>query len=711
MKQKMISLALLACFSGFASAGMALEITSGTTHTDDISINNEAFINNGTINNSSIVIGNDTSTVFQNNGDISTGIFDLTTKYQNPVFSGSISASERITYKRVGPNANAMTIPLNATLSTPLLQIIGDNAQSGFLIADDKVIENVQRIEINGIGPGASGRTALSFTGNANVNSQIVFTGTGDSRIELADGASATFAQIISDSNEGKIQANGTNSITVNSLSVAEGKKLNLEVLGGNNEAKPVFNLGEITVEDGGRLNASVYSDNQPNMTIAGDLNINLGSDAVVDFGGTKNVDWKDTKINITSKNINVNVVDSDNAGTVYLSQTGGMDVENTNITVNATGNNNTGNAASDLNKIANVVQLTSKDAYTGDPSEVLNTSAADGTTLTVAANDIFDGAQGTVVTDQNGQARVENVSTTANPNVHGIAEMAALSLHIWRNEINDMNKRLGELRDSSAQSNGVWARVYNGRAEFGDQNITNKYTAFQFGYDRQVTDGLWLGGALSYTDGNNDFDYGDGDSSLMAFTVYGSKLWDSGLFLDVTGKFGRLKNEFDISLPGVNSSGDYHTNAYSVSAEAGWRFYPSEVIFVEPQVELMYGRVDSVDYKTSTGIKVKQDSAQALIGRAGFMLGIECPEDRGNAYVRASVLHDWEGDADFSFSKAGTGYRSLSEELGGTWYEYGIGFNFNATEQTHVYADLEASDGGEVDTDYRINVGVRYAW
>lgn len=137
MKQKMISLALLACFSGFASAGMALEITSGTTHTDDISINNEAFINNGTINNSSIVIGNDTSTVFQNNGDISTGIFDLTTKYQNPVFSGSISASERITYKRVGPNANAMTIPLNATLSTPLLQIIGDNAQSGFLIADD----------------------------------------------------------------------------------------------------------------------------------------------------------------------------------------------------------------------------------------------------------------------------------------------------------------------------------------------------------------------------------------------------------------------------------------------------------------------------------------------------------------------------------------------------------------------------------------------
>ena len=50
-------------------------------------------------------------------------------------------------------------------------------------------------------------------------------------------------------------------------------------------------------------------------------------------------------------------------------------------------------------------------------------------------------------------------------------------------------------------------------------------------------------------------------------------------------------------------------------------------------------------------------------------------------------------------------------EELGGTWYEYGIGVNFNATKQTHIYADLEAASGGEVDTDYRINLGVRYAW
>ena len=60
---------------------------------------------------------------------------------------------------------------------------------------------------------------------------------------------------------------------------------------------------------------------------------------------------------------------------------------------------------------------------------------------------------------------------------------------------------------------------------------------------------------------------------------------------------------------------------------------------------------------------------------------------------------------------EAGGLSRTISEEFGGTWYEYGLGANFNATDRIHFYADVEASDGGEVDTDYRVNFGVRYAF
>lgn len=378
--------------------------------------------------------------------------------------------------------------------------------------------------------------------------------------------------------------------------------------------------------------------------------------------------------------------------GTVELGEKSTLEAAQVSVTGLDSGA--TGNLNKDLAALAQVVQKDGKGIA--------------GVAVIQQATDILDG--GSAITTANGG--LSQVKVTANSNINGIVEMTAVGLHIWRNEINDMNKRLGELRDSSDDANGVWARVYNGKAKFGDQKITNKYTAFQFGYDRQVADGLWLGGALSWTDGDSDFAVGGGDNSLMALTAYGSKLWDNGMFVDVTGKFGRIKNEFDISLTNGRSSADYDANVVSVSAEAGWRVYPlNNGFFVEPQVEMMYGRVESVDYTTSTGVKVNQDSAETLIGRAGFVMGLKCPSDRGNAYVRASVLHDWEGDANFKFSKDGVNSRAISESLGGTWYEYGIGANFNATKQLHIYADLEAANGGEVDTDYRVNLGMRYSF
>ena len=418
------------------------------------------------------------------------------------------------------------------------------------------------------------------------------------------------------------------------------------------------------------------------------------GSNASIDtrtVGDVTNVYLKagnagNTLANVASDKLNV-MLERTDSGILSVKKTD----DKTTVNVIAAPDNNSGEIEKDLHQIAEAVIFEDKKVHT----------------VTQLADDMNDGASATVVDN-----KVSNVKVHTNANINGIAEMTALGLHIWRNEINDMNKRLGELRDSSDEANGVWARVYNGKAKFGNQKITNKYTAFQFGYDHQVVPGTWLGGALSWTDGNNDFAVGGGDSSLLAFTGYGSKLWDNGMFLDVTGKFGRMKNEFDISLASGKSSASYHTNAVSVSAEAGWRLYPMQNSFyVEPQVELMYGHVFSVDYATSTGVNVEQDAADTLIGRAGVVLGLKCPDNRGNAYLRASVLHDWKGDADFTFSKTAGTARTISEELGGTWFEYGIGANFNATKQVHLYADVEAANGGEVDTDYRVNFGMRYSW
>ena len=239
-------------------------------------------------------------------------------------------------------------------------------------------------------------------------------------------------------------------------------------------------------------------------------------------------------------------------------------------------------------------------------------------------------------------------------------AELVLGDVHDAAYALHDMHRRMGDLRDSAGQANGLWTRIYNGKASFGGQSIENKYTAFQFGYDHQVSPGLWMGGALSYTYGDNDFAHGEGDNSLLAFTAYASRLFDNGLYLDFTGKVGRMKNSFDIRVGDIRSSGDYHTNAVSVSAEAGWRFDVMKNVFFEPQVEVWYGHVFDAQYQTSTNVDVDQASTDSLVGRAGFRLGLECPNNRGTAFIKASVLHDWEGEADFRFSKGGVPFEIL---------------------------------------------------
>ena len=52
---------------------------------------------------------------------------------------------------------------------------------------------------------------------------------------------------------------------------------------------------------------------------------------------------------------------------------------------------------------------------------------------------------------------------------------MASLSLMTWRQENNDMNKRLGEVRASEG-SQGIWARMARGQSKYGQQGIENQY-------------------------------------------------------------------------------------------------------------------------------------------------------------------------------------------------------------------------------------------
>lgn len=284
------------------------------------------------------------------------------------------------------------------------------------------------------------------------------------------------------------------------------------------------------------------------------------------------------------------------------------------------------------------------------------------------------------------------------------VSSMANLSLMTWRQENNDMNKRLGEVRASEG-SQGVWARMARGQSKYGPQGIKNQYNYYQLGYDSKISDDWILGGAFTYTDGDSSYTNGSGTNKHTGFAVYGSNLRDDGSFIDLIAKYAHMKNDFDVN--GGVGSGDYSTNGLSFSAEYGKRFH-QESYWIEPQAELTYGRVSSADFTTKNGASVHQDSMDSLVGRLGFSLGKDIKQ--GNVYVRASYLYDFQGDTSVTMSKGGAA-TPFKTDLGGGWWEFGVGTNLDLGHDTHFYLDVETTAGGDVDTPWQWNAGVRYSF
>ena len=700
---------------------------------DNINVSsNEKFSNEGNLSSKEIIVNSDEDGSFINTGDINTEVLDVYVHNNIPTFKGNITASKSFTYRGTGNTVYGVN--LDAVVDTPLLQIIDKGGHPiGLIVSEQSSIDNVDNFYIESNG----GKTGLIVNNNTHlyINGTVTLVNTvsdtdknkksQDARIEVYDKGTINIANLIVKQNKGLLQTNDNSSISVKNIIVESGR-LTLQTLGDQNNYG-TFNLNNIFLKEGTKIQAgpygatdgTVWAQSMP-MTITGNIIVDLAKDAGVDFGGFKdwgNPDWRPESITFAADSLTVNVADSRSDSFVYLS---GYEDENgkklktkvENIKLIATANNNTGDAEADLTALANIIKTNTKEGE----DRVNTLRCLPGVLLEQKPTDIFDGS--TAIIADSGDCenctikdvKIEQVQTQENPNINGIAEMAALGLHVWRNEIDEMHKRVGELRDSSESIDGVWARVNNGQARYGNQDVKNNYTSVQVGYDRQVSPGVWLGGALSYTDGDNDFRYGDGETDLYAFSLYNSWIFDNGIYLDLVGKIGRMKNSFDIQYDAVDSSGDYHTNALSLSAELGWRYYATESLFVEPQAEMWYGHVFDADYRTSTGIDVDNKSVDSLVGRLGLKLGFDFPDELGSFFVKASVLHDWEGDADFTFRK-GDIERSLTESLGGTWYEYGFGADFNPTDKVHLYADVEAGNGGEVDTDYRFNLGARYAF
>lgn len=301
---------------------------------------------------------------------------------------------------------------------------------------------------------------------------------------------------------------------------------------------------------------------------------------------------------------------------------------------------------------------------------------------------------------------KVVDAKQSVNQSNAAIAQMAAVDLMTWRQENNDMNKRLGELRASKGET-GVWARMTRGEAKYGAAGVKNQYNYFQVGFDKKLGGSPWtVGFAVTRTEGETSFLGGKGENDHTGAAIYGSYLKDDGSFIDIIARYARLDHEY--TAAGGIGSGDYDTDGYSLSAEYGKRLALSHRLWIEPQVELTYAKVSSVEYTSSRGAKVRHEGMDSLVGRLGFSLGRDI--EHGNVYVRASYLYDFQGETDIIMSRNGATARFV-EDLGGSWWEVGFGTNLDLSKTAHLYLDFEKTYGGNVETPWQWNVGCRWSF
>lgn len=586
-------------------------------------------------------------------------------------------------------NSNADTKVLIDAGKTTINATSDDNQIKGFVVLSGSTLAIKGDLEVNApiaLATRGGSQTIINEAGNSTVQLN------GDISFEYEGNTSGTPIDATV-----KINLTGADSVWNGNTRVAWNAKTdsNGNVTHQPNASELSINHVDITLADSAQWNPNAiqeegtYDENGNstsesgmkysalnNLTIDGGI-INLDSSKLTTADAVQIQNVKGTGGTINTDNV-ANKLSIDNkAADTSLTVNGTKEVTD----AIASGNAN-------LQDLANVVKSNGK-------------SAAN--TVTSDANDILGGYQADV--DENGD--VKSAKTLENPTNRAISDMANISLMTWRQENNDMNKRLGELRDSKGE-HGAWARMARGESKYGSQNVKNQYNYYQVGYDEKLsTNPNWtVGVALTRTEGTSTFARGTGENKHTGLAIYGSYLSDNGSFVDLIAKYARMDNDYSTIGAGVGDA-SYETNGYSLSAEYGKRFTKDNGFWIEPQVELTYGTVGSVDYLTSKGARVHQDSVDSLVARLGFSLGKDIKQ--GNVYVRASYLYDFDGETKATMS--GAGATSFEQDLGGGWWEVGVGTNLNLSDATHLYFDVEKTFGGNVATPWQWNAGVRWSF
>lgn len=269
--------------------------------------------------------------------------------------------------------------------------------------------------------------------------------------------------------------------------------------------------------------------------------------------------------------------------------------------------------------------------------------------------------------------------------------------------EWNNLNKRMGELRNNDGKNTGIWIRNFGGEGKIDNAKI--KYYEVQFGADKQnsTSYGELFSGIMANI-GQNTSNSSNSKVKNYGIGAYFSVVANSGLFIDATARYTYHKSTFNdnIWLGNLKNS----AGGFLGSIELGYRM--GSDFYLEPSAELILAYIPTTSLKGNDKLTLKSEAKFMSATKLALSAGAKIND---NFALRASV-----GGA-FDLNKTPT--MTLSDSVI-TRVEKGFkdsrGFasvvaNFNLGNNTKFSLDTEKTFGGKYNTNYNINATLRYSF
>jgi len=362
------------------------------------------------------------------------------------------------------------------------------------------------------------------------------------------------------------------------------------------------------------------------------------------------------------------------------------------------------------------LISASGTDPAAGTPLQVVHTGGGDAV-FSLTGGQVDLGAYSYKLKQEGTDWFLDPETREISPGTQTVMAVAGVAPTVFYGEMSTLRTRMGELRYSDGRTAGVWVRAHSNQYNVANASSGVGYTQNQqgmaFGADMAIGESQWLIGALAgYSKSDLNLSHGS-SATIDSYYVGGYATWldaRSGYYVDTVIKYNRYQNDAKVGLSdGTRTKGDYDNHGIGGSVEVGRHIKLQNDWFVEPFVQVAGTVIQSKDYRFDNDMHADSGATRSLMGKAGTTVGKTIHLDEGyilQPYVKAALAHEFASN-----NKVKVNDNRFNNDLSGSRGELGAGVALSLSKDFQVHADLEYSNGKDIEMPYSMNVGLRYLW